>query len=30
MRRGRPTDSNGRHQSNRYSQPETDAISDIS
>jgi hypothetical protein len=27
--RGRRTDSNGRHQSYRYSQPETDAISDI-
>jgi hypothetical protein len=28
-RRGRPTDSNGRHQSYRYSQPETGAISDV-
>jgi hypothetical protein len=30
IRRGRPTDSNGRHQSYRYSQPKTDAISDAS
>jgi hypothetical protein len=28
MRRGRPTNSNGRHQSYHYSQLETDAISD--
>jgi hypothetical protein len=28
-RRGRPTDSNDRHQSYHYSQPETDAISDV-
>jgi hypothetical protein len=28
-RRGRPTDNNDRHQSYRYSQPETDAISDV-
>jgi hypothetical protein len=28
-RRGRPTDNNGRHYSYLYSQPETDAISDV-
>jgi hypothetical protein len=28
-RRGRPTNSNSHHQSYRYSQPETDAISDV-